>query len=216
MNTLISHTRVIVVGLALTQMLVGSACTQPAPSTTGLPPGVFAGVRDLHEAPAGKYALDPDHAAVIARVSHLGYSHSVFRFDRVQGALAWDPADPSKSTLTAAVQTASIATNVKDFAAELAGDQYLKSAAFPQATFVSTAFRQVDATHGTVDGQFTLMGKTRPLRFDVEFVGAGKGFGGHPRLGISAHGGIKPQDFGLPPMLTEPIELVIDTEFVKS
>jgi len=29
------------------------------------------------------------------------------------------------------------------------------------------------------------MGKTRPVTFDVELVGAGKGFAGQPRIGMT-------------------------------
>jgi len=140
----------------------------------------------------------------------------VFRFNEVKGSLMWDPANVARSSLTATVQTDSVATNVPGFAAEIAGDQFLKAKTFPQATFVSTAFRKADAAHGKIDGQFTLMGRTKPLTFNVVLVGAGKGFGGHPRIGVEAHAWINPRDFGLPPMMAEPIELVIDTEFEKA
>ncbi len=113
---------------------------------------------------------------MIARVSHLRYSWSIFRFDRISGTLKWDPADTANSSLTAKVETASITSNVKDFAKELSGNNFLKSATFPDATFVSTAFRQMSTRRGKVDGQLTLMGKTKPVTFDVELVGAGKGF----------------------------------------
>jgi polyisoprenoid-binding protein YceI len=184
-----------------------------SPALAQLPPGVFAGEHDYKLAPAGSYDIDPAHTAVIAKVSHIGYGLSVFRFDKVAGTLVWDPAAPGKSSLNVSVETASISTPVPGFAAELAGDGYLKSAAFPKATFVSTAFRQIDASHGQVDGQFTLMGKTRPLTLDVELTGAGKGFMGKPRLGVEAVGKINPQDFGLNPLFSIPIQLVIDAEF---
>jgi polyisoprenoid-binding protein YceI len=186
-----------------------------AQAQTALPPGVYAGEHDYRQAPAGAYGLDPSHAAVIARVSHIGYSYSVFRFDKAAGSLTWDPAAPERSALSVTVQAGSIATNVPGFAAELSGDGFLKAAAYPQASFVSTAFHQIDAAHGRVDGQFTLMGKTRPLTFDVTLVGAGKGFMGHPRLGAHAEAAIDPRDYGLPAILPGPIELVVDTEFVK-
>jgi len=163
-------------------------------------------------APAGEYKLDPDHAGVIARVSHLGYSRSVFRFDRVSAELSWDPKDIARSKLSATVETDSIATNVAKFAAELAGPKYLNAPAFPRATFVSTAFRATDATHGKVDGSFTLMGKSRPVTFDVSLVGAGPFFGRYV-IGIHAETSINPKDYGLPAVFDEPIELVIDTEF---
>jgi len=184
-----------------------------APAWAQLPPGVFAGEHDYRLATAGAYDVDPAHTAVVAKVSHIGYALSVFRFDKVAGTLTWDPAAPGKSSLNVSVETASISTPVPGFAAELAGDGYLKSAAFPKATFVSTAFRQVDASHGQVEGQFTLMGKTRPLPLDVELIGAGKGFMGKPRLGVEAVGKINPQDFGLNPIFSTPIQLVIDAEF---
>ena len=100
-------------GLAMAIVLA----VAPAGAQTGLPQGVFAGEHDYHQAPAGTYALDPDHAGVIARVSHIGYSYSVFRFDKVAATLTWDPAKPDASSLKATVQTGSIATKVAGFAA---------------------------------------------------------------------------------------------------
>ena len=197
-------------------LLASAGAGQAATPPPGLPPGVFMGEQDYKQAPAGTYVLDGQHAGVIARVSHIGYSYSIFRFDTVAGSLTWDPANPAASKLTATVQTGSIATNVPNFAKDLAGDGFLKSKAFPEATFVSTAFRQTDANHGKIDGQFTLMGKTVPLTFDATLVGAGKGFMGHPRIGVHAETAINTADFGLMPLLGSTIQLVIDTEFGKS
>ena len=67
-----------------------------------------------------------------------------------------------------------------------------------------------------MDGQFTLLGKTHPVTFKVEMVGAGKGFMGHPRLGIAAHAVINPQDYGLSPMFGTALWLEIDAEFAKN
>jgi polyisoprenoid-binding protein YceI len=184
------------------------------------PPAPFViphGTQDVTKAVAGAYTLDPNHVGMVARVSHLGFSISIFRFEKVAATLQWDPAHIAGSKLEATVETASITSNVPGFATALAGPQYLNAGAFPQATFVSTAFRQTDATHGKVDGQFTLKGKTVPLTFDVTLVGAGPGFAGGPAMGhvigIHAEGWINPKDFDLGPFFTDPIQLVIDTEF---
>jgi len=192
--------------------LAGSAAAQ----SSDLPPGVFMGGKTLSDAQAGTYTIDPDHCAVLARVSHIGYSWSVFRFNQASGKLTFDPAAPEKSTLSVAVRTESITSNVKDFAYELAGDQYLKAAKFPEATFVSTAFRRSDEMHGKVDGQFTLMGITKPATFDVELVGAGKGWADKPRIGVHAVTFIKPQDFGFPALFGNAIEIVVDVEFERA
>ena len=204
----------LVLSFALSQPVIAVAQAQGT-QPNGLPPGVYMGEADYKQAPAGSYALDPDHASVIARVSHLRYSWSIFRFDKVSGTMKWDPANPANSSITAKVETASITSNVKGFAQDLAGDKFLKSAAFPDATFVSSAFRQLSTRRGKVDGQLTLMGKTRPATFDVELVGAGKGFADRPRIGVSARGTINPVDFGLPPLFGDAIEIVLDIEFQK-
>lgn len=170
----------------------------------------------LSLAPSGLYNIDPDHTSVIVKVSHIGYAMSVFRFGKVEGTLSWDPNQPSAGKLMAKVGTASIATPVEGFAKELTGDQYLQSGKFPDATFVSTRFVPKDATHGTVEGQFSFLGRTKPLNFDVILMGAGKGFMGHPRIGIAANGAINPGDFGLNPLFATPIMIEIDAEFAQT
>jgi polyisoprenoid-binding protein YceI len=192
-----------------------SAGLAQAACPTGLPPGVTCGAPDAKLAPAGNYKVDPNHAAIVARVSHIGYSLSVFRFGKVTSTLAWDPAAPGASKLSAAVDTASIETPVPGFPEELSGDKYLKSKAFPQATFVSTSFKQIDATHGRVAGDFTLLGVTHPMTFDVELIGAGKGFGA-PRIGVHAHAMLDPKAYAMSPFFLDPIELAIDAEFVRA
>ncbi|HEY1708728.1 MAG TPA: YceI family protein [Rhizomicrobium sp.] len=175
------------------------------------------GTSDINKAIAGNYTLDPNHISVQARVSHLGFSISVFRFGTVEGKLSWDPANPAKDTLSTTVKTGSIETNVPNFATELSGAQYLDAAKYPDATFVSTAFHQTDATHGTVDGTFTLRGVTKPVTFEVTLVGAGPGFAGSPEMGhvigVHAETKINPQDYAMSSFFVEPIALVIDTEF---
>ncbi len=59
------------------------------------------------------------------------------------------------------------------------------------------------------------MGKTKPVTFDVELVGAGRGFADRPRIGGTAKGSINPVDFGLPSLFGDAIEIVIDVEFQR-
>ena len=201
--------------IAIATVAAASVCAAATPCPTVLPPSVACGTPDPAAAPAGTYAIDANHASIVARVSHIGYSFSTFRFGKVTANVVWSPASPEQSKLTAAVDTASIGTPVEGFATELQGEKYLNSAKFPQATFVSTAFHKVDATHGKVDGQFTLLGVTKPVTFDVTLVGAGKGFGA-PRMGVEAVTTIDPQAYGMSPFFVAPIELVIDAEFQKT
>jgi polyisoprenoid-binding protein YceI len=194
--------------------LAGSAQAQGV-CPPGIPTGIFCGEPKAEHVTTGTYPLDADHSAVLARVSHIGYSYIVFRFDSVAGELKWDAAAPEKSSMTITVKPESISTPVKDFAAMLRGEQFLNVAKFPEATFVSTAFKAANATTGKVEGNLTLFGKTAPITFDVVLVGAGKGFGS-PRIGATARAWIKPADFGMAPMFDRPIEIVAEVEFGKA
>lgn len=193
-------------------LLAGTAEAQGV-CPPGIPQGIFCGEAKYEHATAGTYKLDESHSAVLARVSHIGYSYSVFRFDEVAGELKWDPASPEKSSLSMTVKTGSISTPVKDFAKALQGEMFLNTGKFPDATFVSSAFRKADATSGKVEGTLTLLGKSAPVTLDVVLVGAGKGFDGNPRVGAAVRGWIKPADFGMAPIFDRPIEIVADVEF---
>jgi polyisoprenoid-binding protein YceI len=167
---------------------------------------------DYKAAPAGKYAIDPHHTGLVARVPHVGFSYSIFRFNAVAGTLTWDPANPHADSLNVTVDPKSIITGpVEGFSDEI-NQKFLNVAKFPQATFVSTAFHPTGPTQGTVEGDLTLMGVTKHVSFHVDLVGAGKGFRG-PVIGVTARTELDPTAYGLPKFITGPIELVIDTEF---
>lgn len=170
---------------------------------------------NLSEATAGTYNLDINHTAVVARVPHAGFSYEIFRFTPTQGSLTWDPAAPNASRVNVTVSVASIQTPVEGFSAELQEARFLNAAQFPEATFVSTAFRQTDATHGQVDGNFTLKGATKPITFDVELIGAGRGMRGGNVIGFHATALINNADYSLPGFISGQTQIVIDAEFQK-
>ena len=184
------------------------------------PPMVLPhGQHDVRTATAATYTLDVAHTAIIARVSHLGFSMSAFRFGKSRATLQWDPAHMEKSKLDASVETGSIATPVPGFAEYLHGKDYLNVPKFPLATFVSIAFRPESVTRGKVGGKLTLLGKTVPAMFDVTLVGAGPGFAAGPTMGhvigIHAVTTVDPKTIGLPAVFADPIEIAVDTEFTK-
>jgi len=200
--------------IALVGALAGVAAAGAAQAQMKMP----TPSKDYRAAPAGANALDQSHTAIIVYVSHVGFSYEAFRFLAASGKLRWNPADPAADALQVSVDPKSIATADAgmDFSGELAGAKFLDVAKFPTATFVSRRFRPIDATHGKVDGDLTIMGVTRPAVFDVTLVGAGNEFG-RQTLGIHAQSEIAPNAYGLPqPFFGAPIRLVIDAEFHKT
>ncbi|SMO95184.1 YceI family protein [Paracoccus laeviglucosivorans] len=198
-------------------------CATPVVAQEYSPADVPHGQKDYHAAAAGSYKLDPMHTALVTRVLHLGFSYSLFRFDKPSATLEWNPDDPAKSKLSAQVQIDSISTPVEGFAQYLLGKEYLDAATNPTATFVSDSFTAQSDTGGTVTGQLTIMGKTHPATFDVELIGAGKGYTGDAQgnpiirdlIGLQAETEIDPQAYGLNAFFTAPIPIQIDAEFVR-
>ncbi len=192
-----------------------------APAIAAAPP---AATKDPKAASSGTYNLDPRHTGVVARVPHAGgFSNSVFRFDKATGTLTWDSASPANSKLTFVVDPKSITSNVAGFGEELSGDRFLNTAKFPEAKFVSTSAKISGAAKGTVTGDFTLMGVTKPVTFEVELVGAGleAAGGGKPveTVGFTAKGKIKRSDVGFTALIGpigDEVDLTIDCEFHKT
>jgi polyisoprenoid-binding protein YceI len=170
-------------------------------------------------APTGKYALDPRHTSIIARVGHAGpTSFSTFRFGTASSALDWVGTDPTQSKISVTVDMTSIATPVANFANELVGDRFLKTATYHDATFVSTAIERTGAATGRIVGNMTFMGVTKPVTIDAVFVGAGKTMRGGDVVGFSGKLRFKRSDFGFTVMsgvISDEIELELDAEFDK-
>ncbi len=176
---------------------------------------------DPSRMPAGTYVLDPQHASLIARVSHGGFSSFTVRFTIIEARYSWDPESPGAARVEATVDPGSFDADLGALDAKLAAD-FLHVSRFPTARFVSTAIVPDEGGKGTMTGDLTLHGITRPVTFDVTWNGYDSGLFGR-RSGFSARTVIKRSDFGIDYLLRPPlgfvgdsVELILELEFVKS
>ncbi len=168
---------------------------------------------------AGDYSLDKTHAVLLWKVDHLGYSKYVGRFNDFDASLSYDPDDPSAAEVSVIVQTASIDVNFPDFENDLRGGSWFNTEQFPEAIFESTSVTLDDAGQGTISGDFTLLGVTRPVTFEVIFNGGAR----NPltqkyTVGFEVNGVIKRSEFGmnnLLPAVGDDVELEMHAEFLK-
>lgn len=176
------------------------------------------GLADPATAAPGVYELDPRHTSVIWKVSHLGFSYFVGRFDTASGQLDYNPANPVKSTVKVTIDPLSLYTNVPDFAKELTGPDWLNAAKGP-ITFVSTEATLTGGTAGTVSGDLTLNGVTRKVTFEVGFIGAGHNdFAQAEAIGFSGKTTIKRSDFGITkliPAVGDEVLIEFESEFLQ-
>jgi polyisoprenoid-binding protein YceI len=158
------------------------------------------------QAPAGVYVLDPAHTSVSWKVLHRGLSWYTARFTGVSVELDFNPADVTKSKVTATIDPKSVETDYaktsglpapKDFNAEIA-NQFLKAAEHPKITFVSKSVAKTGDKTGKMTGDLTFLGVTKPVTLDVTYTGnANDPRSQKHKVGFSATGSFKRSDFGM-------------------
>jgi len=165
--------------------------------------------------PAGTYALDKKHASVTAKVMHLGVSLYTMRFDAFDGSFTYDPTHPEAARVRANVDATSLDAGA-GYSRKFA-DQFLDASKFPTVTFVSSQIVPgPDGRIGTMSGDLTLRGVTRPVTFDVTFDGVGKSLIFGTVTGFSASAKIKRSDFGsndLQNWVGDDVTITIEAEF---
>jgi polyisoprenoid-binding protein YceI len=169
--------------------------------------------------PAGAYRLDPEHASMLVKIDHLGFSQLVGRFDRFDATLDFAPNDPGASRLSAEIDPASIDFNLPKFEEDLRGPDWFDVAHYPDARFTSREVEVTGANTGRVTGDLTLHGVTQPVTLDVTFNGAGDSLvTGRYTLGFAATGTLSRSAFGLgayAPAVGDEVGLEIHAEFQR-
>lgn len=165
-----------------------------------------------------RYDLDPNHTRIDFSWTHFGFSHPMGRFDKFDGDFRFDPADPTKSSVTVTIPVSSIDTGVAKLDAHLQSADFFDVAKYPSATFKSTRVERVGEHGLKVTGDLTLHGVTKPVVLDVRI----NKIGPHPMAGRAAAGfdataTIKRSDFGISayvPNVSDEITLSISAEAV--
>jgi polyisoprenoid-binding protein YceI len=203
------------IALALALMPAAAFAQDAQPAAPPAPPEVSKSSASL---PAGHYRLDPAHSFVLATVRHLHVSNYVVRFDKMEGDFTFDPAHVDAFKLQASVDVTSLDVGA-DYSGKFA-DEFLNAKTFSQATFVATSLTpNADGRSGTLAGNLTMMGVTKPVTFDVTLVGVGHGLPlGGAIAGFSATTTIRRSDFGSRYVLAfvaDEVRIDIQAEFAR-
>ena len=142
--------------------------------------------------------IDPAHTSAQFAVRHLMVSTVRGEFSKVSGTVNLDEQDPTKSSLEATIDTASINTRVEKRDQHLKSPDFLDVAKYPTIAFKSKKIEKVSDTKFKVTGDLTLHGVTKEVVLDVEgSTKAAKDPSGNLRIGGMATTKINRQDFGV-------------------
>ena len=142
------------------------------------------------------WKVDPIHSHAEFAVRHLMISTVKGRFGVVNGTVALDEGDVTKSAVDVTIDVNSIDTHEAQRDAQLKSPDFFDVEKFPAITFKSTRITG-DASAFKVIGDLTIHGVTREVTLEAASEGRGKDPWGGERAGFSAHAKIKRSDFGL-------------------
>jgi polyisoprenoid-binding protein YceI len=183
---------------------------------------------------AGTYKADPTHTSITWRVGHLGLSKYTARFTTFDATLQFNPEDLAANSVDVTIDPLSVET---DFQGDYKGTHkdspyaswnedlgkspvWFNGTAFPQITFKSTGVTQTSPNAGTVTGDLTFLGVTKPVTLDVTYNGMVQlpWTPDQDRIGFSATTTLKRSDFGMTSNLEfigDDVEVIIETEFLE-
>lgn len=174
-----SKTPVIAVAMSLSSLLTGPAMAEPA-----------------------DWTIDPDHFSIAFAVEHLGYQQQLGMFLEASGAFRYDP--ETRELLSGRVQVGadSVFSNHDARDDHVRGADFLDADEHPTIIFEATAFSPADTAldgTGTLVGDLTLLGETRPVELQVTLNKRGTYPFAHRRetLGLSAETTIRRSRWGM-------------------
>jgi len=90
---------------------------------------------------AGNYVLDKSHANIIFKLSHLGFSDYIGRFNNFDAKLTLNTTNIAASVVDVTITPASVDTNNAELEEKLRGEHYFNITQFPEIKFTSTQLR---------------------------------------------------------------------------
>ena len=117
---------------------------------------------------ADNWEIDPAHTSVEFKVRHLMVSWVKGTFTDVQGTAIVNDADPTKSSVTVQIATASINTNNKKRDDHLRSPDFFDVTVHPVMSFVSKEVFIADGKPEKIIGELTIRGQTKAVTLAVE------------------------------------------------
>lgn len=181
--------------------------------------GAFAGLSMTAGAMAAdSFTIDSRHTFPVFEVNHLGFSTQRGRFNNVTGKIMLVPSQKSGS-IEVNIDSASIDMGMDAWDKQMRGEDFFNVEKFPNMSFKSTKLVYDGDKLVGAEGDFTLLGVTKPVKLEV------KGFtcGTHPinkkaLCGADISTVIKRSEFGMTkyvPSISDDVVIKIPVEAFK-
>ena len=152
--------------------------------------------RNAH-AEATRWLIDPGNSSIGFSANHIGYKDVLGLFLEERGSFTYDEATRELADLVFEVDAVSVFTDNPARDRHLESGDFLDAENHPLIRFVMTEALPETESTGTISGDLTVRGVTRPVEVRVTLNRiAPYPWGGNYVLGVSAESTIKRSDFG--------------------
>ena len=145
----------------------------------------------------GTWTLDPLHTQVEFSAKHFGMMTVRGHFAELTATGDIHPEKPETSTVEVTIRTASIRTHNEQRDNDLRSSYFLEAEKYPTITFKSTKIEAKGAERGTMTGDLTIKGTTKPVTLNVVKYGEFNDPAMGHRIGYAAETKINRKDFGM-------------------
>jgi polyisoprenoid-binding protein YceI len=147
---------------------------------------------------SNQWTVDASHSNASFSVRHMMITNVRGEFQKLEGTVSWDPANPEATQIEATIDVASINTRDPQRDGHLKSGDFLDVEKFPKLTFKSKSVKAKGKEHLHVTGDLTIHGVTKEVVLEVEGPSAPSSDPfGNTRVGATATTKIKRDDFGL-------------------
>jgi polyisoprenoid-binding protein YceI len=168
---------------------------------------------------ADNYSIDSNHTFPVFEVNHLGYSTQHGRFNKTSGTITLDMA-AKKGSVDLTIDTTSLDMGFPLWDEHVSAEGFLDTAKYPTMTFKSNKLVFKDGKVVAAEGDFTLLGVTKPITVTVKgFVCGDHPFTKKPMCGANISGTIKRSEFGMTkyvPAISDDIKIHVPVEAYKN
>lgn len=115
------------------------------------------------------FALDSGASEVSAKVAFFGLSSKTMKFPEMQGAVTIVPGAPERAKIDVTFDATALEASDKTTLRRLRGEKFFWVEKYPTVRFVGSSLKLSSPTRGTVAGDLTARGVTKPQTLDVRF-----------------------------------------------
>jgi polyisoprenoid-binding protein YceI len=145
----------------------------------------------------GTWTFDPMHTQVEFSAKHFGMMTVRGNFSDVTATGDIYPDQPERSRVEVTIRTASIRTHNEQRDKDLRSSYFLEAEKYPTITFKSTKIEKKGEDRGTMTGDLTIKGTTKPVTLNVVKYGEFNDPQMGHRIGYAAETKVNRKDFGM-------------------